>query len=69
MTQHHTNIIETIKEWRTTDDPIHKEMLQGVIDLMRRDLGMPPIDGAGASGAGASRDSDATAIGLGDDEE
>ena len=62
-------MIETIKEWRATDDPIHKEMLQGVIDLMRRDLGMSPIGAAGASGARASGNSDATTNGLGDDEE
>ena len=53
--QQQQNMVEVIREWRMTDDPLHKEMLEGLIQSMRRDLGLPPFTG---SAAGTSQGDD-----------
>ena len=48
------SLVQTMEMWYNTTDPFYKRMLKDVIDILRRDLGMPPLtfSGAGDDGSG-----------------
>ncbi|XP_042007496.1 BUB3-interacting and GLEBS motif-containing protein ZNF207-like [Salvia splendens] len=51
--QHNHTLLDTIEKWREATNPLYKEMLKGVIDSMRRELGLAPLPGSdGGSGQG-----------------
>ncbi|XP_047982526.1 uncharacterized protein LOC125223425 [Salvia hispanica] len=56
-------MFEAIQKWKTTDDPLYKEMLEDVIQIMRRNLMLPPLTGS------VVVDSDAAGTGQGDSDE